>query len=62
MMVKHLKHEGTLHSSRDLLKICVKMGGPAGQHRISDRLVSHRLGLVLSSSSASGRPGTHRLR
>ncbi len=26
MMVDHLKHEGTSHSSRDLLKICVKMG------------------------------------
>lgn len=26
MMVEHLKHEGTLHSSSDLLKICVKMG------------------------------------
>ncbi len=25
MMVEHLKHEGTLHSSSDLLKICVKM-------------------------------------
>ncbi len=23
---EHLKHEGTLHSSSDLLKICVKMG------------------------------------
>ncbi len=26
MMVEHLKHEGTSHSSSDLLKICVKMG------------------------------------
>ncbi len=26
MIVEHLKHEGTSHSSRDLLKICVKMG------------------------------------
>ncbi len=26
MMVERLKHEGTSHSSRDLLKICVKMG------------------------------------
>ncbi len=26
MMVEHLKHEGTLHSSSDLLKIFVKMG------------------------------------
>ncbi len=26
MMVEHLKQQGTLHSSRDLLKICVKMG------------------------------------
>ncbi len=26
MMVERLKHEGTPHSSRDLLKICVKMG------------------------------------
>ncbi len=25
-MVEHLKHEGTSHSSSDLLKICVKMG------------------------------------
>ncbi len=24
--MKRLKHEGTLHSSSDLLKICVKMG------------------------------------
>ncbi len=24
MMVEHLKHVGNLHSSRDLLKICVK--------------------------------------
>ncbi len=38
MMVEHLKHEGTSHSSSDLLKISVKMG-PAGQHRISVRLV-----------------------
>ncbi len=27
MMVEHLKHEGTLHSSSDPLKICVKKGG-----------------------------------
>ncbi len=47
--MEHLKHEGTSHSSSDLLKICVKME-PAGQHRISDRLVSHRLGLVPSFS------------
>ncbi len=26
MMVEHLKHEGTSHSSSDLLMICVKMG------------------------------------
>ncbi len=26
MMVEHLKYEGTLHSSRDLLKIFVKTG------------------------------------
>ncbi len=26
MMVERLKHEGTSHSSSDLLKICVKMG------------------------------------
>ncbi len=26
MMVEHLKHKGTSHSSSDLLKICVKMG------------------------------------
>ncbi len=26
MMVEHLKHEGTSHSSSDRLKICVKMG------------------------------------
>ncbi len=26
MMVECLKHEGTSHSSSDLLKICVKMG------------------------------------
>ncbi len=26
MMVGRLKHEGTSHSSSDLLKICVKMG------------------------------------
>ncbi len=25
-MVEHLKHEGTLHSSSDLLNICVQMG------------------------------------
>ncbi len=24
--MEHLRHEGTLHSSSDLLKICVKMG------------------------------------
>ncbi len=36
MMVECLKHEGTSHSSSDLLKIFVKMG-PAGQQRISDR-------------------------
>ncbi len=47
MMVEHLKHEGTSHSFSDLLKICVKMG-PAGQHRFLGRLVTHRLGLVLS--------------
>ncbi len=47
MMVERLKHEGTSHSSSDLLKICVKMGA-AGQHRILGRLVTHRLGLVLS--------------
>ncbi len=26
MMVERLKHDGTSHSSSDLLKICVKMG------------------------------------
>ncbi len=26
MMVERLKHEGTSHSSSDLLKVCVKMG------------------------------------
>ncbi len=26
MMVERLKHERTLHSASDLLKICVKMG------------------------------------
>ncbi len=26
MLVEHLKHGGTSHSSSDLLKICVKMG------------------------------------
>ncbi len=26
MMVERLKQQGTSHSSRDLLKICVKMG------------------------------------
>ncbi len=26
MMVERLKHEGTSHSSSDMLKICVKMG------------------------------------
>ncbi len=26
MMVERLKQQGTLHSSRDLLKICVKIG------------------------------------
>ncbi len=36
MMVECLKHEGTSHSSSDLLKIFVKMG-PTGQQRISDR-------------------------
>ncbi len=50
MMVERLKHEGTLHSSSDLLKICVKMGGPSGQCRFSGRLVTHRLGLVPSFS------------
>ncbi len=39
IMVEHLKHEGTSHSPSDLLKIFVKKVGPAGQHRISDRLV-----------------------
>ncbi len=38
MIVKRLKHEGTLQSSSNLLKIFVKMG-PAGQHRIPDRLM-----------------------
>ncbi len=37
-MVEHLKREGTSQSSSYLLKIFAKMG-PAGQHRISDRLV-----------------------
>ncbi len=35
--------------------------GPSGQHRISGRLVWHRLGLVLFSFSVSGRPGAPRL-
>ncbi len=38
MMVERLKHKGTLHSSNDLLKICVKMGA-SWSDRISDRLV-----------------------
>ncbi len=50
MMVERLKHEGTLHSSSDLLKILVKMG-----------MIVHNLGLVLFSFSASGRPGAPRL-
>ncbi len=60
-MVEHLKHGGTSHSSSDLLKILWRWG-PAGQHRISDRLVWHRLCLVVFSFSASGSPGTPRLR
>ncbi len=31
-MVEHLKHEGTSHSSSDLLKICVKMGTSWSAH------------------------------
>ncbi len=38
LSVFSLKHEETSHRSSDLLKIFVKLG-PAGQHRISDRLV-----------------------
>ncbi len=32
MMVERLKHEGTSHSSSDLLKICVKMGASWSAH------------------------------
>ncbi len=38
MMVERLKHEGTSHSSSDLLKIFVKMGA-SWSAQDSDRLV-----------------------
>ncbi len=40
-MVERLKQHGTLHSSRDLLKICVKLGtsGSAQTFRLSTALV-----------------------
>ncbi len=46
MMVERLKQEGTSHSSRDLLNICEKMGSNWSAQVLSDRLVSHCLGLV----------------
>ena len=60
MMAERLKQERTSHSSRDLLKIRVKMG-PADQRRLSDRRVTHRLALIPSLSSVSERADTHPL-
>ncbi len=47
MMVERLKQQGTSHSSRDLLKICVNMGA-VGQHRLLDRQGKYHLVLKLS--------------
>ncbi len=47
MMVERLKHEGTSHSSSDLLKICVKMGASWSAQDLR-QAGTHRLGLVLS--------------
>ncbi len=42
MLVEHLKQQGTSHSSRDLLKICVKM-----KARLLERHVKYLLFLEL---------------
>ncbi len=48
IMVERLKHEGTLHSSGDLLKICVKMGASWSAQDFRQTGVTHRMGLVPS--------------
>ena len=60
MMVERLKQEGTSHSSRDLLKIRVKMG-PVDLRRFSDKRVLHCLGLMVCLCPVSERAGTHLL-
>ncbi len=52
MMVEHLKHEGTLHSSSDLLKIFVKMGASWSAQvlrQAGDTLSGPRAFLLLTS-------------
>ncbi len=58
MMVERLNHEGTLHSSSDLLKIWVKMGASWSAQDFRQTGVV----LVLFSFFASGSPGAPRLR
>ncbi len=60
MMVERLKHEGTSHSSSDLLKICVKMGA-SWSAQVLGRLVTHHLGLVLSFFCSFWRSGARHL-
>ncbi len=60
-MVERLKHEGTSHSSSDLLKIVVKMGGQLVSTGFQTGWCDTSLGLVLFSYSAPRRPGAHPL-
>ncbi len=61
MIVEHLKHEGTSHSSSDLLKIFVKMGASWSAQDFRQACVTPS-GSGAFFFSASGRPGTPRLR
>ncbi len=57
MMVERLKHEGTSHSSSDLLNIFVEMGASRSVQVFRQTDVTQS-GPGVFSFSASGRPGT----
>ncbi len=61
MMVERLKHEGTSHSSNDLLKLFVKMGASWSAQDFRQAGVTPS-GPGAFSFSASRRPGTPHLR
>ncbi len=62
MMVDRLKHEGTSHSSSDLLKLFVTMGASWSAQDFRQTGVTQSGPGALFSISSSGRPGAPRFR